>query len=130
MNCLQLRRIFVPFKSKKLPSTSTSQSSNIELVLYPAGYITETFTVTYRPSNVLLQKKCISCLVSSRAGDVSWKHNWPPHQFGVFDMKIENPARLAAPLSDAVRNIVLKLYCGYKYTRHFMINRVWGLKQL
>ena len=24
----------------------------------------------------------------------------------------------------------LKLYCGYKYTRPFMINRVWGLKQL
>ena len=22
----------------------------------------------------------------------------------------------------------LKLYCGYKYTRHCMINRVWGLK--
>ena len=24
----------------------------------------------------------------------------------------------------------LKLYCGYKYTRYFMINRVWGVKQL
>ena len=24
----------------------------------------------------------------------------------------------------------LKLYCGYKYTRHCMINRIWGLKQL
>ena len=25
---------------------------------------------------------------------------------------------------------VLKLYCGYKYTRPCMINRIWGLKQL
>ena len=24
----------------------------------------------------------------------------------------------------------LKLYCGYKYTRPCMINRIWGLKQL
>ena len=26
--------------------------------------------------------------------------------------------------------MLLKLYCGYKYTRLFIINRVWGLKQL
>ena len=26
--------------------------------------------------------------------------------------------------------IVLKLYCGYKYTKSYMINRIWGLKQL
>ena len=25
---------------------------------------------------------------------------------------------------------MLKLYCGYKYTRPCMINRIWGLKQL
>ena len=25
---------------------------------------------------------------------------------------------------------ILKLYCGFKYTRPLMINRVWGLKQL
>ena len=24
----------------------------------------------------------------------------------------------------------LKLFCGYLYTRHCMINRIWGLKQL
>ena len=29
-----------------------------------------------------------------------------------------------------VRFWYLKLYCDYKYTRSFMINRVWGLKQL
>ena len=29
-----------------------------------------------------------------------------------------------------VQNEMLKLYCGYKYTRPYMINRIWGLKQL
>ena len=26
--------------------------------------------------------------------------------------------------------VYLKLYCGYKYTRPYMINRIWSLKQL
>ena len=25
---------------------------------------------------------------------------------------------------------ILKIYCGYKYTRPCMINRIWGLEQL
>ena len=25
--------------------------------------------------------------------------------------------------------LLLKLYCGYKYTRPCMINRIWGLKE-
>ena len=29
-----------------------------------------------------------------------------------------------------VKRRYLKLYCGYKYTKSCMINRIWGLKQL
>ena len=28
-----------------------------------------------------------------------------------------------------VKRRYLKLYCGYKYTKYCMINRIWGLKQ-
>ena len=31
-------------------------------------------------------------------------------------------------LLDCIRDQILKLYCGYKYTRPCMINRIWGLK--
>ena len=35
-----------------------------------------------------------------------------------------------SPRFSALCNILSNLYCGYKYTRPCMINRIWGLKQL
>ena len=39
---------------------------------------------------------------------------------------------LGHPVHDFYRReyFSLKLYCGYKYTKPCMINRIWGLKQL
>ena len=38
--------------------------------------------------------------------------------------------RLLGLFGHSVVGIILKLYCGYKYTRPNMINRIWGLNQL
>ena len=41
---------------------------------------------------------------------------------GICVMVISGPIKLG--------RVFLKLCCGYKYERHCMINRIWGLKQL
>ena len=42
------------------------------------------------------------------------------------------PAHLCAVtyITEILMHVTLKLYCGYKYTKPCMINRIWDLKQL
>ena len=45
-----------------------------------------------------------------------------------YGLKLYYVVIIYVPLLDSQFN--LKLYCGYKYTRTCMINRIWSLKQL
>ena len=35
-----------------------------------------------------------------------------------------------AGMNITTKDLYLKLYCRYEYTKPYMINRIWGLKQL
>ena len=53
---------------------------------------------------------------------------WTCHVYGPFEFR-KSLGTSMLPLPSSLIYNVLKLFCGYKYTRSFMINRIWGLQQ-
>ena len=71
--------------------------------------------------NLLLyySKEIVCCCSHS----VCWRKIWKEESSMIYFCHDLHPYLAKSDLE-------LKIYCGYKYTSPFMINRLWGLKQL